>query len=107
MIQHIYKRYGRERAAIAGTVIRYRARSAVREVGKALGLSEDVTARLAKGSWGPGRDSSLSEVASSEGLDPTDRRLALALELAEDIQDFPRHLATHVGGFVMSRGGDR
>ncbi|RKK02356.1 DNA polymerase III subunit alpha [Pseudoroseomonas wenyumeiae] len=104
VIQHIYERYGRERAAIAGTVIRYRARSAVREVGKALGLSEDVTAKLAKGSWGPGRDSSLSEVASSEGLDPTDRRLALALELAEDIQDFPRHLATHVGGFVMSRG---
>jgi error-prone DNA polymerase len=104
VIQHIYERYGRERAAIAGTVIRYRARSAVREVGKALGLSEDVTAKLAKGSWGPGRDSSLAEVASSEGLDPTDRRLSLALELAEDIQDFPRHLATHVGGFVMSRG---
>jgi error-prone DNA polymerase len=104
VIQHIYERYGRERAAIAATVIRYRARSAVREVGKALGLSEDVTAKLAKGSWGPGRDSSLAEVAASEGLDPTDRRLALALELAEQIQDFPRHLATHVGGFVMSRG---
>jgi error-prone DNA polymerase len=104
VIQHIYERYGRERAAIAGTVIRYRARSAVREVGKALGLSEDVTAKLAKGSWGPGRDSSLSEVAASEGLDPADRRLSLALELAEEIQDFPRHLATHVGGFVMSRG---
>jgi error-prone DNA polymerase len=98
------QRYGRERAAIAGTVIRYRARSAVREVGKALGLSEDVTAKLAKGSWGPGRDSSLQEIAASEGLDPTDRRLGLALELAEEIQDFPRHLATHVGGFVMSRG---
>jgi error-prone DNA polymerase len=104
VIQHIYERYGRERAAIAGTVIRYRARSAVREVGKALGLSEDVTAKLAKGSWGPGRDSSLSEVAASERLDPSDRRLGLALELAEEIQDFPRHLATHVGGFVMSRG---
>jgi error-prone DNA polymerase len=104
VIQHIYERYGRERAAIAGTVIRYRARSAVREVGKALGLSEDVTAKLAKGSWGPGRDSSLQEAAASEGLDPEDRRLGLALELAEEIQDFPRHLATHVGGFVMSRG---
>jgi error-prone DNA polymerase len=104
VIQHIYERYGRERAAIVGTVIRYRARSAVREVGKALGLSEDVTAKLAEGSWGPGRDSTLPEIATSEGLDPTDRRLALALELAEEIQDFPRHLATHVGGFVMSRG---
>jgi len=104
VIQHIYERYGRERAAIAGTVIRYRARSAVREVGKVLGLSEDITGKLAKGSWGPGRDSSLAEVAASEGLDPTDHRLGLALELAEEIQDFPRHLATHVGGFVMSRG---
>jgi error-prone DNA polymerase len=104
VIQHIYDRYTRERAAIVGTVIRYRARSALREVGKALGLSEDVTAKLAKGSWGPGRDSTLSEIAAAEGLDPTDKRLALALELAEEIQDFPRHLATHVGGFVMSRG---
>jgi error-prone DNA polymerase len=104
VIQHIYDRYTRERAAIVGTVIRYRARSAVREVGKALGLSEDVTAKLAKGSWGPGRDSSLPEIAAAEGLDPSDKRLALALELAEEIQDFLRHLATHVGGFVMSRG---
>ncbi|MDT8350928.1 PHP domain-containing protein [Roseomonas mucosa] len=104
VIQFIYRRYGRDRAAIVGTVIRFRGRSAVREVGKALGLSEDVTGRLAKASWGPGRDSSLAEIATAEGLDLADRRLGLALELAEEIQDFPRHLATHVGGFVMSRG---
>ncbi|USQ74073.1 error-prone DNA polymerase (plasmid) [Roseomonas mucosa] len=104
VIQFIYRRYGRDRAAIVGTVIRFRGRSAVREVGKALGLSEDVTGRLAKASWGPGRDSSLAEIAATEGLDLADRRLRLALELAEEIQDFPRHLATHVGGFVMSRG---
>ena len=104
VIQFIYRRYGRDRAAIVGTVIRFRGRSAVREVGKALGLSEDVTGRLAKASWGPGRDDSLAEIAAAEGLDLTDRRLGLALELAEEIQDFPRHLATHVGGFVMSRG---
>jgi len=54
VIQHIYDRYGRNRAAIVGTVIRYRGRSAIREVGKALGLSEDVTGRLAKASWGRG-----------------------------------------------------
>jgi error-prone DNA polymerase len=53
---------------------------------------------------GLGRDNSFAEIATSEGLDPTDRRLALALELAEDIQDLLRHLATHVGGFVMRRG---
>ena len=104
VIQHIYDRYGRNRAAIVGTVIRYRGRSAIREVGKALGLSEDVTGRLAKASWGPGRDDGLKELAAQEGLDLTDRRLGLALELAAEIQDFPRHLATHVGGFVMSRG---
>ena len=104
VIQFIYRRYGRDRAAIVGTVIRFRGRSAIREVGKALGLSEDVTGKLAKGSWGPGRDQSLGEIATAEGLDLSDRRLSLALELAEEIQDFPRHLATHVGGFVMSRG---
>lgn len=104
VIQHIYQRYGRERAALVATVIRYRPRSALREVGKALGLSEDVTARLAKASWGPGRDLTLAEIARGEGLDPADRRLGLALELAEEIQDFPRHLATHVGGFVIAHG---
>ncbi len=104
VIQHIYDRYGRDRAAIVGTVIRYRGRSAVREVGKALGLSEDVTGRLSKASWGPGREDTLAELAQGEGLDLSDRRLSLTLELAAEIQDFPRHLATHVGGFVMSRG---
>jgi error-prone DNA polymerase len=104
VIQHIYDRYGRNRAAIVGTVICYRGRSAIREVGKALGLSEDVTGRLAKASWGRDRDQSLAEIAESEGLDLADRRLGLALELAAEIQNFPRHLATHVGGFVMSRG---
>ncbi len=104
VIQHIYDRYGRDRAAIVGTVIRYRGRSAIREVGKALGLSEDVTGRLAKASWGPGREQGLDELAQQAGLDLTDRRLSLALELAAEIQDFPRHLATHVGGFVISRG---
>lgn len=104
VIQHIYDRYGRDRAAIVGTVIRYRGRSAIREVGKALGLSEDVTGRLAKAGWGPGRDDSLAALAQQEGLDLSDRRLSMTLDLAAEIQDFPRHLATHVGGFIMSRG---
>ncbi|MBE9605974.1 error-prone DNA polymerase [Acetobacteraceae bacterium H6797] len=104
VIQHIYERYGRERAAIVATVIRYRSRSAIREVGKAMGLSEDITSKLAKGAWGPGREDTLGELAEREGLDGTDHRLALTLLLAEEIKNFPRHLATHVGGFVMSRG---
>ncbi len=104
VIQHIYARYGRQRAAIVGTVIRFRSKSAVREVGKVLGLSEDVTARLAAATWGSGRDRSLAELVAAEGLDPGDPRLGMAIELAEEIRDFPRHLATHVGGFVITRG---
>jgi error-prone DNA polymerase len=56
-----------------------------------------VTGRLAKASWGPGREDGLADLAAAEGLDLSDRRLALALDLAAEIQDFPRHLATHVG----------
>ncbi|SDE42078.1 error-prone DNA polymerase [Belnapia rosea] len=104
VIQHLYERYGRERAAICATVIRYRTRSAVREVGRAMGLSEDITARLAKGSWGPGHEMGLMALAEAEGLDTGDPRLAMALELTEEILDFPRHTATHVGGFVITRG---
>nr|WP_027285601.1 error-prone DNA polymerase [Rubritepida flocculans] len=103
VIQHIYARYGRDRAALAATVIRFRERSAIREVGKALGLPESVTAPLAQAVWGAG-DATLPELARAQGLDPEDPRLALACELAEEIQDFPRHLATHVGGFVIARG---
>ena len=104
VIQHIYQRYGRDRAAIAATLIRYRDRSAIREVGKAMGLSEDVTGRLAKSVWGAG-GSSIAEIAADQGLKPEeDPRLRMACELTEALLDFPRHLATHVGGFVITRG---
>ena len=104
VIQHLYERYGRDRAAICATVIRYRPRSAIREVGKAMGLSEDITARLAKASWGPGREMSLAALAKAEGVNVADPRLAMTLDLAEELLDFPRHTATHVGGFVITRG---
>jgi error-prone DNA polymerase len=104
VIQHIYERYGRDRAALTATLIRYRTRSAVREVGKVLGLSEDITARLAKASWHDGAET-LRDVARSEGLDPgADPRLGMAMDLADELHGFPRHLATHVGGFVITRG---
>jgi error-prone DNA polymerase len=104
VIQHIYRRYGRDRAAIAATLIRYRERSAIREVGKAMGLTEDVTARVAKSVWGAG-ETSLEDLAAAQGLRPdADPRICHAMEIAEEIQDFPRHLATHVGGFVITRG---
>jgi len=103
VIQHIYERYGRDRAALTATLIRYRERSAIREVGKAMGLTEDITARLAKSVWGAG-DKSLTEIAGDNGLRPdADMRIRHAMEIAEEIQDFPRHLATHVGGFVITR----
>ena len=105
VIQHIYDRYGRDRAALCATLARYRPRSAIREVGKALGLTEDITAGLAKAVWGPRGDRGMAEVAAEQGLDPGgDPRLAMALELAQEIQDFPRHLSTHVGGFVITEG---
>jgi error-prone DNA polymerase len=104
VIQHIYARYGRDRAALAATLIRFRERSAIREVGKAMGLAEDVTARIAKSVWGAG-DKTFSDLAEDNGLRPdADMRIRLAMEIAEEIQDFPRHLATHVGGFVITRG---
>jgi error-prone DNA polymerase len=104
VIQHIFSRYGRDRAAITAMLIRYRERSAIREVGKAMGLTEDVTARIAKSVWGSG-DKSLEDLAADQGLRPdADPRIRHAMELAEEIQDFPRHLATHVGGFVITNG---
>ena len=104
VIQHLYQRYGRDRAAICATVIRYRARSAIREVGRAMGLTADITGHLAKASWGPGRILELRDLAEQEGLDTTDPRLGLTLDLAQELIDFPRHGATHVGGFVITRG---
>jgi len=89
VIQYVYRKYGRERAALAATVICYRPRSALRDVGKALGLPLDEVDRIAKGFafWDQKLDSS----------NPL-------FELAETLRGFPRHLSQHVGGFVISRG---
>ena len=104
VIQYIYRRYGRHRAAIAATVIHYRPKSAIREVGKALGLTEDVTAALAAQSWHAGdelwSDDSLVEI----GLDPASPVIRRTVDLARDLVGFPRHLSQHVGGFVLTRG---
>ncbi|MDW8315581.1 MAG: error-prone DNA polymerase [Rhodovarius sp.] len=102
VIQHIYDRYGRDRAALCASVIRFRERAAIREVGKALGLPEEVTAPLARAVWSAG-DASWEEIAAEAGLDPAEPRLALTFALAREIEGFPRHLATHVGGFVIAR----
>jgi error-prone DNA polymerase len=104
VIQHIYRHYTRERAAIAATVIRYRMRSAVREVGKAMGLSVDSVALLARSIWGWSRAALTEAQVREAGLDPSDPLLARVLDLAEALVGFPRHLSQHVGGFVITRG---
>ncbi len=104
VIQYIYQRYGRDRAGLAATVISYRARSAVRDVGRAMGLSEDTIAALAGMVWGTRSGGALPERHVREaGLDPGDPLLAAVLELAQDLIGFPRHLSQHVGGFVLTR----
>ena len=104
VIQYIYARYGRDRAGIAATVISYRGRSAVREVGKALGLSEDTVAALATTIWGLSNSGLPETYVRQAGLDPSDPLLARCLELTQELLGFPRHLSQHVGGFVLTRG---
>jgi error-prone DNA polymerase len=103
VIQYIYRRYGRERAAICATVIHYRPRSAIREVGKALGLSEDVTSALAGMVWGSWGDKPDPDHVRQTGLDPDNPTIALALDLAGQLIGFPRHLSQHVGGFILTQ----
>ncbi|HET6184934.1 MAG TPA: error-prone DNA polymerase [Acetobacteraceae bacterium] len=103
VIQWIYDRYGRDRAALCATVIRYRARGAMRDVGKALGLTEDVTAALAGQVWGWSEDGVAEQHAAELNLNLQDRRLRLALSLARQLIGFPRHLSQHPGGFVLTR----
>src|SRR5580700_1317397 len=104
VIQYVYEKYGRDRAGLAATVICYRSRSAIREVGKVLGLSVDVVAALAGIVWGWSNDPIADQRVREAGLDPTDRTLRLALDLAAQLVGFPRHLSQHVGGFVITRG---
>ncbi len=104
VIQYIYRKYGRERAGLAATVICYRPKSAMREVGKVFGLSEDVLNRLSKAVWGWGEDDIVQNHIREAGLDPGDHRLGQTIALARALIGFPRHLSQHVGGFVITRG---
>jgi error-prone DNA polymerase len=104
VIQHIYKRYGRHRAAICSSVIHYRSRRAIREVGKVLGLTEDVTSALAKTVWGSSDDGLPDDHIRQAGLDPENPEIRQAIALARELIGFPRHLSQHVGGFVLTRG---
>lgn len=105
VIQWIYERYGRHRAGLCATVIHYRGKRAIREVGRAMGLSEDTIGALSSQLWGGfDRSGSTTQRLAEIGLDPTARRLRQTLELVQQIIGFPRHLSQHVGGFIITQG---
>ncbi|PUB09888.1 error-prone DNA polymerase [Yoonia sediminilitoris] len=102
VIQHIYDKYGRDRAALCATVIHYRPRMAVREVGRVMGLSEDITTALSKTIWGSwGRELGARE-ATEAGIDLKDPLMARTIKLADQMIGMPRHLGQHVGGFILT-----
>ncbi|MFM2043727.1 MAG: hypothetical protein RLY86_2303 [Pseudomonadota bacterium] len=104
VIQYIYEKYGRDRAGIAATVTSYRARGAMREVGKAMGLSLDLVNRLSGAVWGWGAEGIDDAHIRAQGLDTDDPLLKRTLDLARELVGFPRHLSQHVGGFIITKG---
>jgi len=102
VIQWIYETYGHDHAALTAVVSRFRSRGALREVGKALGLSEDVTAALSSQVWGWSNEVE-DRHADALNLDKNDPRLALTLQLSRELIGTPRHLSQHPGGFVLTR----
>jgi error-prone DNA polymerase len=104
VLQYVYERYGRDRAALVNEVVKYRLRSAIRDVGKVMGLSLDQVGRLAKSTdrWSAGPDTPLDDLVREGGLDPGDHAVRLTLDVAAELRHFPRHLSIHVGGFVIT-----
>ena len=104
VIQHIYAKYGRHRAGLCATVIHFRNRAAIREVGKVMGLSLDTTAALSGEIWGWSNKPIEPEKIRAAGLNPDDTRLLQTIRLIHEINGFPRHLSQHVGGFIITKG---
>jgi error-prone DNA polymerase len=102
VIQHIYEHYKRRHAGMTATVISYRSRSSIRDVGKVFGLSKDVLDVLTSSIWGWSMEGVTEDQAARAGLDASDPRLNLTLAMAHELLEFPRHLSQHVGGFVIS-----
>ncbi|MGZ3218372.1 error-prone DNA polymerase [Paracoccus sp. T5] len=102
VIQWIYETYGRDRAALTAVVIRYRTKGALRDVGKALGLPEDLIQSISSQIWSWSEEGVSDEQIRGLGLNPADRRLRLTLELAAELHGTPRHLSQHPGGFVLT-----
>ena len=104
VIQYIYQKYSRERSGIAASVRTYRSRSAMREVGKVFGLTEDIVGALSGTVWGSSNQPSTDKHLREAGLDPQERIIATVVKIARELIGFPRHLSQHVGGFIISRG---
>ncbi len=102
VIQYMYEKYGRDRAGLCATVIHYRPRSAIREVGKAMGLSEDVTSKLAGTVWGSFEGQFGDQRVKDAGMDLSDPYLRKVIRLARQMTGMPRHLSQHVGGFILT-----
>ena len=103
VIQWVYDTYGRDRAALCATVIRYRAKGALRDVGKALGLTDDLIRTISGQIWAWSDEGVTDRQLQELNLDLTDRRLRLTLELARQLMGFPRHLSQHPGGLVLNQ----
>ena len=103
VLQYVYEKYGRERAALTAEVISYRARSAVRDIGKVLGLSLDRIDTLAKHLDWFDREALPEPVLRAAGVDPRDRTIRMLGRLVRQVLGFPRHLSQHVGGFVITQ----
>jgi error-prone DNA polymerase len=104
VIQYVYEKYGRERAGMTAVVTTYRGRSAVRDVGKAMGLGLDAVDVLAKQLEGWSSGAPLEQQIREAGLDPADHTVRLVVALTRELLGFPRHLSQHTGGMVMTRG---
>jgi error-prone DNA polymerase len=104
VIQYIYAKYGRRHAGMTATTICYRTKSAIREVGKVLGLSDDAIVALQGTAWRRSADEITDAHIRDAGLDPGDRTVRLVMELARQLIGFPRHLSQHTGGMVMTKG---
>jgi error-prone DNA polymerase len=102
VIQYMYAKYGRDRAGLCATVIHYRPRSAIREVGKVMGLSEDVTRKLAGTVWGSFEGQMGDQRVKDAGMDLSDPYLRRVILLAREMTGMPRHLSQHVGGFILT-----
>jgi len=104
VIQYVYQKYGRDRAAIVATVTQERRKGAIRDVGKAMGLSVDTIERLLHSSWRSDAELYDEQRLQEQGLNPTDKHLIKVLELTAQLMGFPRQLGQHTGGFVITQG---